>query len=168
MGVPVGTPIPASPALAARIAAQTARSPYCFKDPRFCYTLPAWRPFLGEPVFLCVFREPDRTAHSILKECQSADYLQGLPMDFATAVAGWALMYRHILEVHRHAGEWLFLHYDQLFDGATLSRVESVLGAPLDRQFPERKLKRSPRGGPVGAEILAVYEQLCSLARYRP
>jgi hypothetical protein len=89
-------------------------------------------------------------------------------MDFATAVVGWALMYRHVLEVHRHAGEWLFLHYDQLFDGATLSRVEAVLGAPLDRQFPDRKLKRSPPGGPVAAEILAVYEQLCALACYRP
>jgi hypothetical protein len=166
--VPVGTPITTSPALAARIAAQTARSPYCFKDPRFCYTLPAWRPFLADPVFLCVFREPGRTAHSIVKEYQSADYLQGLPMDFATAVAVWALMYRHILEVHRQAGECLFLHYDQLFDGATLSRVEAVLGAPLDRQFPDRKLKRSPAGGPVESEVLPVYEQLCALARYRP
>ena len=43
--VPVDTGIECLPDLADRIEAQTAHSPYCFKDPRFCYTLPAWRPF---------------------------------------------------------------------------------------------------------------------------
>src|SRR5207245_1776489 len=114
--VPVGTPISCPPAIAERIAAQMRCVPFAFKDPRFCYTLPAWRPFLHDGVFLCIFREPARTAHSILKECRSADYLQGLPMDFAGALDGWTLMYRHILENHRHEGDWLFFHYDQLFE----------------------------------------------------
>jgi hypothetical protein len=166
--VPVGTPILSSPSLTERIAVQAARSPFCFKDPRFCYTLPAWRPFLKDSVFLCIFREPERTAHSIVKECRCADYLEGLPMTFATGVRVWALMYRHILEVHRHAGEWLFFHYDQLFHNATLSRVEAVLGVPADRQFPEEKFKRSPQRGRVRAEARAIYAQLCELAGYRP
>ena len=166
--VPLGTPIPSSPSLSERIAVQAARSPFCFKDPRFCYTLPAWRPFLKDTVFLCIFREPERTAHSIVKECQCADYLEGLPMTFAKAVQVWALMYRHILEVHRHAGEWLFFHYDQLFHDATLSRVEGELGVSVDRQFPEEKLKRSPTGGRVRAEARAIYGRLCEIAGYRP
>src|SRR5215471_14327363 len=39
--VPVGTPIPCPPEITERIKAQTDQSPFCFKDPRFCYTLPA-------------------------------------------------------------------------------------------------------------------------------
>src|SRR5437879_5732793 len=39
--VPVGTPVPFLPAISERIEAQTRRIPFAFKDPRFCYTLPA-------------------------------------------------------------------------------------------------------------------------------
>jgi hypothetical protein len=165
--VPVGAEVPCPPDVSGRIAAQTARTPFCYKDPRFCYTLPAWRPFLPDTLFLCVFREPARTAHSIVKECTSADYLRGLPMDFASALEVWSLMYRHVLEVHRCAGEWHFFHYEQLFEDATLVRLEAALRARVNRQFPDRSLKRSPAEGPSGPEVRAVYEQLCELARYR-
>src|SRR5262249_54917529 len=165
--VPIGTGIACPPDIARRIKAQIARSPFCFKDPRFCYTLPAWRAFLPGTVFLCVFREPDRTAQSILKECREADYLQGLPIDFNAAVAVWTLMYRHIREVHRRAGEWLFSHYDQLFSEAALCRLDAVLGVKPDRRFPDAKLKRTTAVGNVGAEAAQVYEKLVDLAQYR-
>jgi hypothetical protein len=165
--VPLGTGLLHAPELATRIEALTARAPYCFKDPRFCYTLPCWRPYLADPVFLCVFRQPARTAHSMLKECQGADYLQGLSMTFAGAVEVWTLMYRHILEAHRHAGTWLFFHYDQLFTDEALAKLEAVLGAPVDRHFADPGLRRSPAEGPVERAALAVYEQLCELARHR-
>jgi hypothetical protein len=165
--VPVGTAIACPPEIARRIKKQTAKSPYCFKDPRFCYTLPAWRPFLSDTTFLCVFREPARTAQSILKECREADYLQGLPMDFTGAVEVWTLMYRHILEVHRHTGEWLFFHYDQLLEDADLSRLETALAVEVDRRFPDPKLKRSSAKGDVGADARQVYQQLAELAHHR-
>jgi hypothetical protein len=165
--VPVGVTIPCPPAIVPRIRTQTDKSPFCFKDPRFCYTLPVWRGFLPDPLFLCIFREPARTCQSILKECRTADYLQGLPMDFAGAVEVWTLMYRHTLEEHRHTGDWLFFHYEQLFNEATLRRLEAALGVRADRHFPDRNLKRSSADGEVGAAARAVYEQLCELARYR-
>jgi hypothetical protein len=165
--VPVGKQLPCPPDVSERIAVQTARIPFCFKDPRFCYTLHAWRRFLPDTVFLCVFREPARTAHSIVKECSSANYLRGLPMDFARAVEVWLFMYRHVLEVHRREGEWLFFHYEQLFEDATLTRLEAALGAPVNRQFPDRSLKRSPAEGPSGPEARSVYQQLCMLAQYQ-
>src|SRR5271157_6074149 len=37
--LPVTVSIPCPPRLAGRIEAATARAPFCFKDPRFCYTL---------------------------------------------------------------------------------------------------------------------------------
>jgi hypothetical protein len=165
--VPVGTQLSCPPDVSRRIALQTARTPFCYKDPRFCYTLHAWRPFLARTVFLCIFREPARTAHSIVKECSSADYLRGLPMDFATALEVWSLMYRHVLEVHRHEGEWLFFHYEQLFEDAALARLEAALDAPVNRQFPDRSLKRARAEGASGPEVRAVYEHLCELARYQ-
>jgi hypothetical protein len=165
--VPVATQLSCSPDIARRIESQTARAPFCFKDPRFCHTLPVWRPFLSDVVFLCVFREPARTAHSIVKECRTAAYLEGLPMDFSSAVEVWTLMYRHILEVHRQAGEWLFFHYEQLLDGAALSRLEKALGVMPDRCFPDPTLKRSPAEGDVEAAAQKVYAQLCELAHYR-
>jgi hypothetical protein len=166
--VPVGTPILCPPAITKRIKAQTGQSPFCFKDPRFCYTLPAWRSFLLDTVFLCIFREPARTSSSILKECRDADYLQVLPMDFASAVEVWTLMYRHILEEHRYAGEWLFFHYEQLFSEAALRRMEEALCVRADCQFPDRSLKRSSADGDdVGTTAREVYEQLCEMARYR-
>ena len=165
--VPTGTAVPCTPEIAKRIQTQVSKSPFCFKDPRFCYTLPVWRCFLPDTVFLCTFREPARTCQSILKECQNADYLQGLPMDFASAVKVWTLMYRHILEKHRHSGEWLFFHYDQLFSEAALHRLKAALCVRADRYFPDRNLKRSAADGEVGAAARAVYEQLCELASYR-
>ena len=46
------------PRLAARIRQATARRPFCFKDPRFSFTLPAWRDALEDTGFVCVFRDP--------------------------------------------------------------------------------------------------------------
>src|SRR5262249_26774035 len=118
--VPVGTDLACSPEVSERMRTQTSLKPFCFKDPRFCYTLPVWRPFLADAVFLCVFRDPARTVTSILKECRTAAYLEGLPMDYAGAIEVWTLMYRHVLEIHRLVGEWLFFHYDQLFRDPSL------------------------------------------------
>jgi hypothetical protein len=163
--VPVGTPLSCPPDIAERMAALTARSPFCFKDPRFCYTLPLWRRFLSDPVFLCVFRDPARTANSMVRECRTAAYLEGFSLDFAGAVEIWTLMYRHILEIHRQLGAWHFFHYDQLFEEASLARLEAVLGLTVNRRFADPRLNRSPAEGNPGPAGLGVYDSLCQLAR---
>src|SRR4051794_41116069 len=60
------------------IQALTATEPFCLKDPRFSYTLPSWRPFVGDAAFLCIFRDPIRTMQSILRECERQEYLASL------------------------------------------------------------------------------------------
>ena len=164
--VDVGTPIPSVSWLDDRMATLTSKSPFCFKDPRFCYTLPVWRPFLPDTVFLCIFREPARTANSIVTECRTAKYLSGFPMDFQRAIEVWTLMYRHILTVHRHIGDWLFLHYDQLVNGAVIHTLEELLGVNVTRTFADVQLKRSPCEGNVSPMALDVYRELCTLAHY--
>ena len=88
--IPIGTNRPHSPSAVRHIAELTSRNPFCFKDPRFCYTLPVWRPYLGDCVFLCVFRDPAHTAHSIVKVCERGEYLHGLKLGFDQALHHWA------------------------------------------------------------------------------
>ncbi len=162
-----------SPTLEQRVRALTSRAPFCFKDPRFAYTLPAWRPELAGTRFVCVFRDPAVTAASIVKECASADYLRGVPMDAARALEIWCASYRQIVERHRHQGEWLFLHYDQVVEGREgregpegLERLAAFLGAPVDGSFPTARLRRSRAQQPASAEARRLYAELCDLASF--
>lgn len=160
--LPVGTEVESPPRLAWRIAAQVRRNPFAFKDPRFCYTLPAWRPHLpADTVFLCIFREPGRTVTSILSECRHQYPDLGLSAEEAFGV--WADMYEHVLATHRHAGRWLFVHYDQVLDGSALERIEAHIGARVDARFPDARLKRAPPQ-PAPPRAAATYRELCALA----
>jgi hypothetical protein len=150
-----------------RMRAQTARAPFCFKDPRFCYTLPAWRPFIQDAVVLCVFREPARTANSIVKECRQR-YWTGLEMNFERALDLWVAMYRNILDQPLAGDRFVFVHYEQLLDESAAPRLEAVLGTGIDTGFPDRALRRSLATGVVGPEAQEVYRRLCSLAGYVP
>jgi len=166
--VPLRSSMPCSAEIGRRIERQAANGPFCFKDPRFCYTLPAWRPHVGDAGFLCVFREPSRTAHSILRECREARYLRSLRMDFAKAVRIWTLMYRHVVDVHRTVGDWLFVHYEQVLDRSAFPRIRDTLGIEPEDGFPDPVLSRSPHVGDVGIEARETYALLCELAGYRP
>lgn len=164
--VPLDAQITCTPRVAERMARQTAQAPFCFKDPRFAYTLPAWRPHLADTAFLCVFRDPATTVASILEECRHAPYMRDLRVDFEQALRVWVLVYRHILELHRFDGDWVFLHYDQILDGSAASRVEALLGAEGDWDFPERRLSRSTSELGANPEAARVYQMLCQLAGY--
>lgn len=106
-------------ATAAAMDDAVARRPYCRKDPRFCYTLPAWRPHLGDPVYVCVFREPARTAHSLCAHTGP----RGLGLTFDGALNLWTAVYSHVLLRHRCQGDWVFLHYNQVVDGRGLAKI---------------------------------------------
>ena len=64
--LPLEASIPSPSYLKKRIEVLTKREPFCFKDPRFSYTLPAWKPFLKNVVLICVFRHPGSVVTSIL------------------------------------------------------------------------------------------------------
>jgi hypothetical protein len=129
--------------------------------------LPVWRPFVPEDtVYVCVFREPQKTAHSILKECQDAEYLRTLPMDFSKATTVLTMMYSHVLEIHRYIGNWLFVHYDQVLNGSAIPKLEATLGVHIDRQLLDPGLKRSQGDGRIGLDTLNIYNRLCELAEY--
>jgi len=145
-----------------------AKAPFCYKDPRFCYTLPVWQPHLKNTKFICVFRRPKDTIVRILKECSIAPYLQKMKIDKRKAQNVWRLMYTHVVERHRKQGRWLFVHYDQMFDVATLTKIEEFLQTEVDKSFPERKLRKSVDNNmELTPETQRIYHILCNLANYK-
>ncbi|HEY9889046.1 MAG TPA: hypothetical protein V6D02_11640 [Candidatus Obscuribacterales bacterium] len=163
--VPVKTVIPPCEELKTRIEQAIAQEPFCYKDPRFCYTLPTWRPYLKNTVYLCVFRHPASTASSIIKLYEKGK-LEELKINLNQAFEVWRLMYLHILQIHQHQGDWLFMHYEQFFDQESLSKVEDFIEAKIDRQFPDLALKREKNYPKVAPQIAEVYQELCRLANF--
>ena len=167
--VPLGTRVPRPESLEDRMEAALAARPFALKDPRFCVTLDAWRPLLpNDTAFLCVFREPARTARSIVRVGAEGVYLHGYQLTFEQAVDLWALTYRHVLGARRAGDEWRFVHFDQLLDGSARRPLADLLGVAPDLTLADPALRRSPASGDVGAEAHALYRDLCRLAGYDP
>jgi len=139
--------------------------PYCYKDPRFYFTLPIWRPHLRNVGFVCVFRSPDRTAESIMRECAEAPYLVDLHMTRRKALRVWEHSYRWILRHHAEGGDWFFIHFDQALTTAGMDRLEAFAGATVDRSFADGRLSRARSDGAYGG---STYRRLCALAGHRP
>ncbi len=150
----------------ARISREVAKAPFCFKDPRFSYTLPAWRPLLPEDtVFLCIFRHPTATSRSILKQINNSPLLRHLKYSFDDTLQLWEYMYSHILDRHGTLGKWLYLHYDQLLEEEGWDRIERFTGAVADKTFPEKKLNLScAEEIRLPVSIKHIYERLCELS----
>ena len=164
--LPLGVHVDCDESIAVRISDVVEHEPFCLKDPRFCYTLEAWQPFLNNAVFVCVFRDPGSTARSILKERQTAPYLKTLRITFDHAVDVWTHMYRWVLNVQSRRGSWLFLHYNQLFDDVKLAELEEFVEAPVDVSFPDRALRRPSSAEPVCQEADTLYRELCTVAGF--
>ncbi len=165
--VPVGKTIDCSEDIASRIETLTERQPFCFKDPRFCYTLPAWKPLIKDTVFLCVFRHPAATASSIMKVHSKHKYLYSLSMNFERAVEIWTLMYQHIIQTHSKEGKWLFVHYDQVLSDQGLDRIEEFIDGKVDRSFPDKGLASVEANQPISSKAREIYSELCSRANYQ-
>ena len=159
--IQVDARLSSSPGIEARIQALTTPGPYCFKDPRFCYTLPVWRPLLNNIRFVCVFRNPTISARSMLQESQSVPKLVGLKLTYADCLEVWRLMYTHVLDIHGQQGDWLFLHYDQVLDGSGLARLAAFLEVTPDRAFPDSTLSRTQPEECMPDNVRVVYERLC-------
>jgi hypothetical protein len=150
-----------------KIEALTAREPYCLKDPRFCYTLSLWKPFLRNTAFVCIFRHPGITANSLIKECKRVPEYRRHISNVRSAYKLWAAMYNQVLDVHfDRNGQWLFFHYNQILNGTAFKLMEEVLEAKLDPHFAEDKLNRSTSPGKIPENILKLYRRLCELAKY--
>ncbi len=157
-----------TPDLAADINRVLAREPFCYKDPRFSYTLPVWQKFLKpDTVFICVFREPDITVNSILQECHAKKYLHSLYINRTMAYEVWINIYSHIVNKHSRNNNLIFVHYNQIFNGTALPMLSKAIGVALHDRFIDPSLKRSLPGRVIPGRVRALYLQLCRMANYR-
>ncbi len=168
-----GTRLVAKPHIEQRISERLSHAPFCFKDPRFSYTLPVWLPLMNaDTVILCVFREPLKTALSIVQECRDSRALHPLKMNEKIALTVWLFMYRHILDTFAAEADktrWLFVHFDQILSHRALKKIRNRTGAVLDEAFPEKKISRTRTHRALkNKHIHRVYAELCSLAGCEP
>ncbi|MEZ6015365.1 MAG: glycosyltransferase [Planctomycetota bacterium] len=154
------------PMLAERMARIGQRAPYALNDPRFCHTLPAWRSALPGAKYVCVFGDPATTAEGIVASCAADPGTRTLGVDFARALDIWKSAYRSATRELRHAGQWLFLHRDQLTTQEGAAALERFVGAPVARALRANEDARGERRTPVDAEANEIYAELCKLARF--
>jgi hypothetical protein len=135
---------------------------FCYKDPRFSYTLPAWKPFLKNCVFIVLFREPSKTILSIQKLAKN---YWGFDLSKELCVELWNSYYQRIMNMCDD-GDWLFLHYDQLFERETFDKIRSFTGVNiLDESHPNKKYMRN-NINEIVPECDKLYTELCKLAGY--
>jgi hypothetical protein len=144
-----------------------SQKPFCFKDPRFSYTLPIWKKYLVDTKFICVFRNPSQVVASILENCRTAPYLSKIKIDDKICYDIWMYMYGHIISKHIDNGDWLFLEYDQILNGDGLIKTEEFLEVDIDKSFVDTKLCRAKKNTSMPTEIQNRYHVLRGLAGLR-
>jgi len=172
--IPVRKKINTKETINERISDLIKKNPFCYKDPRFSYTLPVWKPLIEQNnikiKYLVVYRDPRKTANSILRECQESSALGSLKMDVKRALKVWQLMYEHILKNYEqddNKKNWMFVHFDQLFDSQKINGLETFVGVEIDNQFPEKELSRAQLDGEkISHKVNLLYKQLNELSAY--
>ena len=146
----------------------TQRASFCYKDPRFSYTLPVWFPYLSiDTRFICVFRRPNVTVESIMKECSTRPYLRSLYINAEYAYNVYINIYSHIFKNMVGSEErFYFLHYEQILSGEFTKSLSKFVNAPLSAAFADKALKRSKSSRHIPQKALIVYTTLCELAGF--
>jgi len=166
------TAIGATPELRRRMRDVVCREPYCFKDPRFSYTLEAWRPELRDPRFVCVVRHPLEVTKSVLRHAERRGYRERLGLDRERVLRVWRCCYRYILErLVREPERWKFVHYDQLLGRRRIDELGRFVGAEVDASIVDRNLRTAGsegrEGEPLDRETMELYGTLCRRAEHR-
>ncbi len=145
----------------------TEKTPFSYKDPRFCYTLPVWLPYLKNTVFVCVFRNPSENAQSLVKFSKVNLPNKRKINTLAKAYKLIYCLYSHVLEHQRNDKNWIFLHYHQVLDKSGIALLEEKLETRLDSTFPDSTLYRNRPAGEIPEANLEIYLRLCALAGYK-
>jgi len=152
-----------------RIKKVLENQPFCYKDPRFSYTIPVWRPFLpDDSVFICMFREPNKTIESIVKECRTRDYLERFDATREDFYRLWANIYSHIIKNSENNNKVIYCHYNQIYNHTAIKSLTELLGVELNFDFVDKSLNRSVSQDIIPNDVLKIYSELCELAKYKP
>lgn len=158
--IPWGTQIKTTEKIDSEIKKLTTR-PFCYKDPRFAYTLPAWKPYLGDCKYIVTFRSPKKTIDSMDRLAKG---WYGLSLGKEELINIWNSYYEHIL--NRYDNDWIFLHYDQLFERQSLDLIIEHTGvSSLNESFPEAGIAKQQDDSVID-DCESIYQKLCRLSGY--
>ena len=147
---------------------RVSHEPFCYKDPRFCHTLAAWKPILPRHTrFVVVFRDPVSTANSILTRKAARPYATTFRMSFMDAGKVWYQAYKHVLEGMESCEDYLFLDFQEVIDGGAFRSIEGFLDTTIDTLFADARLSRSNGDyeGSIPGQWRQMYDRLRSLAQ---
>lgn len=168
--IPMYIPIISDKKIDKRIERIVSNVPFCYKDPRFSYSLPIWEKHLpNDTKRIVVFREPNKTAESIVRECNESEALAFLKMNKTIALKVWRSMYKHILRNYNRSentGNWCFVHYNQFFTESKIIELEEFTGAKINRSFADRLISRTEISDSLRNKEEKLYMALCKLAKY--
>ncbi len=168
----------AAPALSARPEADAeqhaqmaawagAAGPWCLKDPRWCFTLPAWQDVLPPSLRrVLVFRHPGAVVDSLLAmAARQPDYFAGLQVTPELGYRSWVAAYTHVLTWSLPVGRWLVVDDDALVSGGDLGPLCRFTGADLRPDGVRSDLRRSSVRADVPRTAERLHARLQRLAR---
>lgn len=142
------------------IRERCSRTPFCYKDPRFSVTIPVWKPYLPEDTrFIVVFRDPIRTAESMLREARES-YDPPLSVKRNWLLLHWKRTYSAILEyASTNPTSWHFLAYDDLLTLKSVPGLEQFVGMNLETDHINPSVSRSAPNS-VPEDCIPVWQSL--------
>lgn len=163
VGVPeAGADVAATADQQRRMAALLdAEGPLGLKDPRFVWTLDAWRPVLRPGTrFVAVVRHPAEVAAS-LRAMWEGDrpYYGDHEVTVDDGLRVWEAANRR-LRAHLRDGPWIVLDHEALLAGDGVAALAGFTGLDLDAGVVDGALHRSARSAPVPPRIEALHAWL--------
>lgn len=152
-----------------RIERLCANEPFCFKDPRFSFTLNYWRRSLpANTVFLCLYRHPMETVASIEKEFRSQGWDRQVTMERGDFIKLWETCYKAALECASSMKQcWCFVHFEQVVSGEAREVIETLVERKLDWTSVDPKLRRSRgEGRALSSGVDGLYRRLNERSGY--
>lgn len=111
-----------------------SKRPFCYKDPRFCSTYPAWRPHLPkETLIIVVFRNPKQVADSYLRNLEEI-YPKHIRVSREWIFHSFSENYRKIIQLILNSPfQTIFLQYSQVANESRIEEIEELVGTKLSR-----------------------------------
>jgi hypothetical protein len=132
--------------------------PFVLKDPRFCYTLPAWHAVLGDALVVVIVRRPDEVVASVqaMARREPATFA-GFDVSDNHVRAMWDAMYRAVVGWCDQPGgpEVTFVRIEDVRRGTALDALRAATGADLDAGTVRPELHRERGAGETPEGVLA-------------
>lgn len=145
----------------ALMATLLPRAPAVIKDPRFAYTLDAWRPALRPGTsFVAVVRDPAEVAVSLTAMVgRDPAYYGSFAVTLDRALALWEAVNRRLLDLMEN-GPWVVVDHSSLLTGRACATLGAAIARPVDVGVVDPSLHRSRPGVPVPPALAELHQRL--------